>query len=267
MKSKFDGLMWGLILVAAGSLFLAYNLGIPVDLTPILWMGVCAVLSAAWFIRYLFSDHQRWSWLLPACLFAAIAVMIGLSEADVRDTLIAAPLFVGFTVPFVVAFFTDRQQNYWAVIPAAVFGMLAVTTFSGEPAGEFLAALVVMTIAAPFFFVYMTQPRQWWALMPAGILGSIGFTALIGAFVPAFDDSTLRGMIVLLGFAATFGLLYLRRDVIPTEWAKVPALVFTGLAVLTLVGSRGVNSVPLVLIVVGVIVLLTALRPQRAIFP
>lgn len=179
MRSKFDGLMWGLIFIVAGGLFMAHNLGYEINLTPAFWMGACVVLSAAWFIRYFTGDRKHWGLLMPACQFAAIAVIIGLSQAGVSGSIVAAPLFIGFTVPFVVAFFTDRQQNYWAVIPAAIFGMLTVTTLIGEQAGEFFAALVMMTIAAPFFFVYVTQPKQWWAIIPAGILGSIGFTALV----------------------------------------------------------------------------------------
>jgi hypothetical protein len=66
-----------------------------------------------------------------------------------------------------------------------------------------------------------------------------------------------------MGFAATFGVLYLRRGVIPTEWAKVPALVFSGLALLTLIGSVGVNGVPLVLIAVGVLLLFSTVRPRQ----
>ncbi len=263
MRNKFDGLMWGLILIAAGGLFLAYNLGYDINLTPEFWMGACAVLSAAWFMRYFFSDRRHWGWLLPACQFASIAMIIGLAQAGATGSIIAAPLFVGFAIPFVVAFFTDRQQNYWAVIPAAIFSMLTVTTLSGEQAGEFFAALVVLTIAAPFVFVYFTQPRQWWALIPAGILGSIGVTALVSALLPAFAGSIWRGTVFFLGFAATFGLLYLRRDTIPTKWAKVPALVFSGLALLTLAGSAGLNGLPLVLIALGVLLLFSTVRPRQ----
>jgi hypothetical protein len=266
MKSKFDGLMWGMIFIVAGGLFMAYNLGYEINLTPAFWMGACAVLSAAWFVRYFTSDRTRWGWLMPACQFASIAVIIGLSEAGVTGSIIAAPLFIGFTIPFAVAFFTDRQQNYWAVILAGIFTMLTATAVIGDrAAGEFFAALVVLTIAAPFFIVYVTQPRQWWAIIPAGILGSIGVTTLIGALVPAFDGSVLRGTAFFLGFAATFGTLYLRRNTIPTEWAKVPALVFSGIALLTLASNIGLNGGPLVLIAVGVIVLATSLRPRRAI--
>jgi hypothetical protein len=265
MTSKFDGFIWGLILIAAGGLFLAYNLGYDVNLTPAFWMGACAVLSAVWFIRYFAGDLKRWGRLLPACQFAAIAVIISLSQAGVDGSIIAAPLFIGLAIPFVVACLVDRQQNYWAVIPAAIFSLLTVTTIIGEQAGEFFAALMVLVVAAPFFIVYFTQPKQWWAIIPAGILGSIGVTALIGAFVPAFDGSGLRGALFFLGLAATFGLLYLRRGASSTEWAIVPALVFCGIALLTLVGSIGLNGVPLVLIAVGVIVLASSLRSRRTI--
>ena len=44
MQSKFDGLVWGLILIGAGGLFAARNLGYEIDLTPVFWMGACAML-------------------------------------------------------------------------------------------------------------------------------------------------------------------------------------------------------------------------------
>ena len=224
MQGKFDSLIWGLILIAAGGLFMAHNLGYDINLTPMFWMGVCALLSAAWFIRYFFSDHKRWGWLLPACQFAAIAVIIGLLEAGVNGSIVAVPLFIGFAIPFVIAFVADREKNYWAVIPAAIFSALTLTALIGDrAAGQFFGALVVFAVATPFFFIYFTQEKQWWAIIPAGILGSVGLTALVGALVPAFEQSSLRGMLFFLGFAATFGALYLRRGTIPTDWAKYPA--------------------------------------------
>ena len=47
--SKSDSLIWGLILIVAGGLFMARNLDYEIDLTPMFWMGVCAVFSAAVF--------------------------------------------------------------------------------------------------------------------------------------------------------------------------------------------------------------------------
>jgi hypothetical protein len=266
MQNKFDGFIWGLILIVAGGLFMARNLGYEVDLTPAFWMGACAVLSAVWFIRYFAGDLKQWGRLIPACQFAAIAVIIGLSEAGVQGSIMATPLFIGFAIPFVAAFVTDREKNYWAVIPAAIFSALTLTALIGDrAAGQFFGALVVFAVATPFFFIYFTQEKQWWAIIPAGILGSVGLTVLVGALVPAFEQSGLRGMVFFLGFAATFGLLYLRRGTIPTEWAKVPAIVFSVIAMISLVSNTGIDGGPLVLIAIGVIVLYTSLRPRRAI--
>jgi hypothetical protein len=264
MRSKFDGLMWGLILIVAGGLFMARNMGYEVDLTPVFWMGACAVLSAVSFIRYFAGERAHWGLLFPACQFAAVAIIIGLSEAGVHDSIIGAPLFIGFAIPFAVAFLVDRQKNYWAVIPVAVFSALTLATlFSDRAAGHLLGAWVVFAMAAPFFFIYFTQEKQWWAIIPAGILGSIGVTSLIGAIIPAFDESIWQGTVFFMGFAATFGVLYLRRNTIPTTWAKVPALVFSGIALLTLMGSIGVNGGALILIALGVLLLFSTARPRQ----
>ncbi len=75
----------------------------------------------------------------------------------------------------------------------------------------------------------------------------------------------LRGTVFFLGFAATFGTLYLRRGAIPTEWAKYPAIVFSLIALLSLVSNVGLSGGPLLLIVLGVIVLYSSLRSHRTI--
>lgn len=264
MKNKFDGVIIGLILIAAGGLFMARNLGYDVDLTPTFGMVVFGALSALCFIRYFGGDLKRWGRLMPACLSAAFAVMIALSEADVRDALIAVPLFIGFTVPCVVALVADYQKNYWAVIPAAIFSVLTLTALLQDRASEaLLVTLVTFVVATPFFFVYFTHPKQWWALIPAGILSSIGFTALLVALVPAMEHSSVTGAIAALGFAATFGMLYLRHGTIPTEWAKYPTIVFGMIALLALLDKTGIDGGPLILIALGVLLLFSTMRPRR----
>ena len=187
-------------------------------------------------------------------------------QIGVTGPILGGPLFIGFALPFAVAVIVDHQKNYWAVIPAAIFSMLTLIALLGDhTAGALMGALVVSAVAAPFFFIYFTQEKQWWVIIPAGVLGSIGLAALIGAIVPAFDQSSLRGTLFFLGFAATFGVLYLRRGNIPTEWARVPAIVFSFIALLSLVSNTGINGGPLILIALGVIVLFSSLRRQRPI--
>ncbi len=264
MKSKFDGFILGLILIAAGGLFMARNMGYEIDLTPAVGMAAFGALSALCFIRYFTGDLKRWGRLMPACLLAAATVMIGLSQADVPDSIIALPLFVGFTVTFVVALIVDYPKNYWAVIPATIFGLLALgLVLANRADGELLGALVVFAISAPFFFIYFTQEKHGWAIIPAGILCSIGVTALISAMSPAFDHSNMKNALFLLGFAATFSVMYLRRSAYPTDWAKYPTIVFGFLAMLSLFEHTSIDAGPLVLIGIGVIVLVASLRSRR----
>ena len=264
MKSQFDSLIWGLILIAAGGLFMARNLGYEVDLTPTFWMAVCGALSVLSFIRYFKGDRRRWGRIFPACLFAAATVIIGLSHADVSDSVIAAPLFVGFAIPFAVAVVVDHQKNYWAVVPATIFSLVALAALLDKRAdGEFLGALVVLAISTPFFFVYFTQERQRWAIIPAGILASIGLAALISATSPAFDRSNVETAVFSLGAAATFAVLYLRRSPFNTQWAKYPAIIFGLLALLALFEHTSIDGGSLVLIGIGAIVLVSSLRSRR----
>ena len=88
---------------------------------------------------------------------------------------------------------------------------------------------------------------------------------MLVALYPALDYSNLKGTLVSFGFAATFGVLYLRRGTVPTDWAKYPAIVFGLIALLSLVDKTGIDGGPLVLIAVGVIVLVSSLRSRRTI--
>ena len=264
MQSKFDNLIGGLILIAAGALFMARNLGYEIELTPVMGMLLFGALSALCFIRYFAGDLKRWGRLMPACLFATFTVMIGLSEADVPGSLIATPLFVGFAIPFAVALIADVRQNYWAVMPLTIFSVLALgTALDNFTDSTTLGGLAAFIVAAPFYFVYFTQPRQWWALIPAGILSSIGCTALLVAVFPVLEHSNVTGTIAALGIAATFGTLYLRRNSVPTEWAKYPTIVFCLIALLALIDKTGIDGGPLVLIALGVLLLCSTMRPRQ----
>ena len=67
-----------------------------------------------------------------------------------------------------------------------------------------------------------------------------------------------------LGFTATFGVLYLRRSTVKTEWAKHPAVVFGFIALLSLVDNTSIEEGwPLILIALGVILLYTSLHSHR----
>lgn len=317
MKTKPTDLLWGLILILAGGLFLAQNLGYLDGFSAGVWVLIFAGASIVFFATYFLSGVSQWGWLFPACISAAIALTIQLSEMGVTNSTVGSPILLSIAVPFVVAFALQPRRSWWALIPAWVMGMLGVIVFFADqipgevigamvlgsiampflivylvnrtqrwaliPAfalgtialiplltlwasGEMIGTFVMLAISLPFFVVYIWSPRNWWALIPAGICASIalvvflaGITATNGIWV-----SILSAML-FLGWAATFGVLWLRRSVHPTEWAKYPALGLAAGAVIAFIAGGDFDTWwPLMLILVGGSLLLASIRSRGA---
>lgn len=316
MKPNLPTLLTGLLLILGGVFALAGQVGYLENQTPQFWMAVFASLSLLFLVCYLLSGIRAWGWLFPTLIFAAIALMLFLMEAGVSSSLVALPIFIAIALPFLIVFGFDPRRNWWALIPAWVMGLLSiVVAIPGRLQGDWVAAVILMGIALPFFVVYLTDRTRWWALIPGGVLtvtafipllanselniylGSLiplliglGFlvvylasstawwaiipggillsiglmTALTARFNASEPMSTLANAVLLLGWSGTFGMVWLRRDVHPADWAKYPAIVFTVLAALSLVGLAGFDiALPIVLIGAGLLVLYVGFRRRH----
>lgn len=316
MKAKYSNIIWGLILILGGGLFLASNLGFLEELSAQFWALIFAGASLLFFVAYFLHGLQEWGWLFPATIFGALALTIELGELGFDGSLVAAPILLSVALPFGVAFVQAPRERWWALIPAWVMVVLtALVSFAGRvpgeafatlfllsiafpflvvflinrskrwaliPAfvltavglipllamrlnGELMGSVVLMMIALPFFVVYLWSQSSWWALIPAGILSSIALSILLGLggqYGPAVSALMVSAM--FLGWAATFGLLWLRRNSQPTDWAKYPALGLLAASVMALIFRAGFQLYwPLVIIAVGILVLVTNLLPKR----
>lgn len=280
MKPKTMNFIWGIVLIAAGILFLAQNLGWIPEWGAQIWMLLFLGASALFFVAYFVNGLREWGWLFPAVIFSGVALTIYLGEAGVIGELVALPVLLSVAIPFLVAFLLDRKENWWALIPSWVMLVVAgIVFFANRLQGEYLAALILVSIglpflvvflldrsrwwalipafalgavglipvlatgargeyiaayvmfavALPFLVVYAASRQNWWALIPAGIMLSIGvMMVLIGLQLPFFANAGATSGIMLLGFALTFGWLWLLRGSQQTGWAKYPAI---GLAV------------------------------------
>jgi hypothetical protein len=316
MREKFISLIWGVVLILAGFLFLAQNLEWIPELPGEVWMAFFAVLSLLFFASYFISGLQNWGWLFPAFIFGGLAVTITLGEAGVASDLTAAPILLGVALPFVVIFLSKPRENWWALIPAWVMLVVTSIVLLGERVpGEFIGALVMLSIALPFLVVFVVNRANWWALIPAFVLFSVAVIILLSstaraeligplvmfaialpflvvfllsrnnwwALIPAgimisiglglilaiglgSDWIGTRGIngVILLGWALTFAALWLLRGTQPTGWAKYPALGFgiAGVAAFFIGVSWNVIWA-LLLIVGGVLVLYSTLRPRK----
>jgi hypothetical protein len=180
--NKLNSLFWGLVLIAGGALALAQNQGYLTNLQPAIWIGVFAVISAASLIFYFLSGIQNWGMLFPAGIFGALALLITLGLNETENPAIAAPLFVGIGLPFIVAYFLDRAKNWWALIPAGVMAFLTYVLLVAENlGGEAVGAGLFFILATTFGLVYVSR-RALWAALVSYIMFVLGIVDAVGEF-------------------------------------------------------------------------------------
>ena len=313
MKTRVIALVWGLILILTGAIYLAQNLGYIPALPLNTWMLATAVLSVLFFVTYFVSGRDQFGWLFPAFILGGTAVSLYLVQSTNADTYAGAPVLLGIALPFLVIFLLNRAENWWALIPAWVLTMIALVSVisnqvSGEivgavvmlaigipflvvylvnraqwwalipggimlalaivillasqASGDLVAPLIMFAIAIPFFIIYFRSVENWWALIPAGILTSIGLTIFLTSRVDFnVGEANAFSALALLGFAATFGLVWLRPHQQETSWAIYPAIILVLAAVVSFIWGGGMQLFwPLLLIAGGLLILLAALR-------
>lgn len=167
----------------------------------------------------------------------------------------------GLALVFYIGFAVDRKRWGWlipayiltfAAINVTVNSMIAHSVLSGDTQDTILLAFtsgvgVMFLFALPFFVVYFWSKKNWWAFIPAGAFASFGLVTVLEILIPHKEYASLPNTlswdvyswVLFLGFAATFGVLWLRRKSQPTDWTKYPALGFLAIAILSFIlGER-----------------------------
>ena len=196
-----SGPLWGgIALLGGASIFLALWLGNPTEWWPLIpgcimagW-GAAALLAslgvADWMVTligfgatvlpfvYLFfklGPSEGWWALIPGGVVGAWGLGTVLGEFGLHDSVVTFVGFVGSAVPFLIIFAMNRKENWWALIPGGVMGLMGVVTTLGRIVGEeWTATFVLLGISLTFLGVFVWNRRQWWALIPAGVLALVG---------------------------------------------------------------------------------------------
>lgn len=209
MKSIQTRLLAGLLLIAAGAVFLLQNLGIirlP-DLGEFFLIAFFG-LGALAFLSVYIMNREHWWALIPGAALGGIAAHLAL---DWLAPGIAAAwggsLFLGaLSLAFLLIYATDRQ-HWWALMPGGILLTIAIVAsadrFLGGAAG---GVLFFLGLAATFGLVYLAPTehgRMSWALIPAGI-------CLVLAFLASAALSSLGNVLWPLGLILLGAYLLLR---------------------------------------------------------
>ncbi len=235
MKIRRASLLWGILLVGAGLVALAQQMGLMRPLPEQVWVWVFALISLIGFASYALSGWKEWGWLFPAGIFGGLAVMVGLLLAGIDNPAVSSALFIGLMLPFAAAYLQDRSGNWWALIPGGVMLFLTLVVLLVERvAGEWIGALFLFMLALSFFIVYLSKRTRMWALLVAYVVAAL---AIAPAMASSSGVAPYYGGVFLLLVALPFLFIYIRSQ--DKWWPIIPASVLIALAIITMAGITG----------------------------
>lgn len=187
MRRNWARLAVGLVLVAAGILFLLQNLNLVVSAWGILWALIFAAGGIA-FLWLFLRNRAVWWPVIPGLTLLAIAVLIALDslELGLAERWGGSIVLAGIGIAFALIYIS-HQQHWWAVVPAGALLSLAlmVALFPGDVPEA--GAVFLMGLGITFGIVYLLPGRgrrHTWALVPALVLFLLGLFVL-GTSIPA----------------------------------------------------------------------------------
>ena len=173
----------GILLIAAGVIFLLNNLGM-IEVNWEMYIGPLFALGGLVFLLVFILNTREWWALIPGFVLIAIGVIIFMDQnLAAGSELWSGAIFLGLLGLAFLLIYAFHQDSWWAIIPGGVLLTLAGVTLVPDD-GVLAGAIFFLGMAATFGLVYiLPKPagRLTWALYPAGILLAIGVLVFLGA--------------------------------------------------------------------------------------
>ena len=232
MKVNRMSLIWGIVLILAGGLFFAENLGWFGEISLSVWTLIFGFISLLFFVTYFVNGVKEWGWLFPACIFGGLSVTMVLVNTGFDEASIGAPILIAVGLPFLAAYLIDRCSNWWALIPMWVMAVLSTIVFIADRvAGEVIGSLFLWSVGLPFLVVYLMNRSRTWALIPAFVLLVIGAIPLLALQA----SGNVIGAFMMIAISLPFWIIVVVRS--QNWWALIPAGIMTTLGLVALLAG------------------------------
>lgn len=214
--------------------------------------------------RFDFNNRLFWGALLVG--LGLLLLLQNLNLFDFVWSAVWTILFAAGAVFFLFIFMSNRNENWWAVIPG--FALLGIASLIGIETsfprlGNIVGgSLFLAQLGVSFWIIYLLNRSRWWAIIPGGVLLTLAVVSGLDEVLPGLET----GGVFFLGLAGTFGLVYLRPGT-PGRmgWALIPAVVLLVLGILTsLAAAEALFRYvwPLILIVIGAFMVYKTVRAR-----
>lgn len=211
---------------------------------------------------YLTDRTHNWWALIPGGVMLFLALTTLFVDSSGGEWVGALFLFM-IALSFLVVYLNNRTRT-WALLVAYIVGVLGIAPLmaTGGRDAAYFGSIFLFAVALPFFFVYFRSPENWWAIIPAGSVATVAViaTLAIGGWIRNANEGGYANALLMGGLAATFAVLWLRHS---KAWARVVtiALALVGVASVFFASYSQIFW-PVAIILVGVYLFYTALRPR-----
>jgi hypothetical protein len=175
-------LVFGILLITGGLLFLLDNLGI----VAAGGYFIAALFAAAGiaFLYTLLQNHSNWWAAIPGTILLALGFIIAIGDlAPGFSNVVSGPLFLAaIGLSFWIIYFMV-PTFWWAVIPGGVMFTLAVVASLRGEAGLLGGGIFFLGLAATFASLRFLPSSKYmkWPWIPATVLGIMGVLMLFSA--------------------------------------------------------------------------------------
>jgi hypothetical protein len=166
-------IVWGLLLIVGGLLFLLENLSI-LSISGLFW-AILFVLAGLAFLSTFYSDRAAWWAIIPGVVLLGLGVFIFLDQlAPGFSDVVGGAIFLGtISLAFWLVYLANRT-NWWAIIPAGVMATLALVAGLSETVpGMEVGGIFFIGMGLTFALLGVLPDHRVnlrWAFIPAGIL-------------------------------------------------------------------------------------------------
>ena len=215
-------------------------------------------------VAYLTDRARNWWALIPGGVMLFLALTTLLVDSVNGEWIGALFLFL-IALSFFVVYLNNRTRT-WALLVAYIIGVLSIAPMlaSGGETAAYYGPIFLFAVALPFFILYFRSVDNWWAIIPAGAVTTVAIVAAlaIAGLIRNENEGVFANAIIMSGLAATFAVVWLRHA---RQWAKIATIALLVLAVGSVFFATYTQILgPLLIVVVGIYLFFTALRPRHA---
>ncbi|MHB1006464.1 MAG: hypothetical protein ACYC3S_12615 [Chloroflexota bacterium] len=179
MRAYESRVIWGLLLILLGVIFLLQTMGlIPSDFAFI-WIVLFGLAGLAFLYVYASARERAWWVIIPGFTFLGLAGVIAIGAYGPRSLgPLGGAFFLGMIGLSFAVVYLSRPTFWWAIIPAGTLLTLAVIAGSANYIrGEASGGILFLGLAATFAVLSLVPTphgRLRWALIPAAVLFAMG---------------------------------------------------------------------------------------------